>query len=257
MAYAAEIRGTHQPVSEAMRRSTRAMLAQARFGLSSDFDGWDGYPPARARFLRALRGAAAGRTAVYAGDSHCAWAGELWSEGTPVALEFAGTSVTSSGADSWLPHVPPPMLEAAYLAAGAPRLRYAQTAHRGWLDVRLSRDAHTVTFRSLSTIGSTDFTHACDVVFEQRADSPHVMRTVPCPAPPSMLPPPMPPSPPALSPITSAFVGAVVGAALSAVGAYAVVQLRTRPAANPVMRVHTPEQQLGDIPAERAAHAFT
>ena len=50
-----------------VRAKARGVLAQAAFGLVSDFDGWAGYPGARGRLLASLRGAASGsgRVAVY------------------------------------------------------------------------------------------------------------------------------------------------------------------------------------------------
>ena len=91
--------------------------------------------------------------AVYAGDSHGAWAGRLRTDtGEPVAAEFDGTSVTSAGADLWpFPFLPPPLLAAAYTNA-TPTLDYAELASRGWLEVDLTHHAHVVRFRTVSTL---------------------------------------------------------------------------------------------------------
>ena len=122
--YATHGYGEPVPVGPRVRARARALLAQARFGLDPDFDGWAGYPAARERLLGALSGAAGGRAAVYAGDSHAAWAGRLERGGrdgggarvpVPVALEFDGTSVSSSGPESWLPFVPPDLLSAGFV----------------------------------------------------------------------------------------------------------------------------------------------
>lgn len=122
-----------------------------------------------------------GRVAVYAGDSHCAWAGRLLSEsGAHVALEFDGTSVTSPGLDHSLGYLPPELVAAGYVGA-TPTLEYAETATRGWLHVTLTREEHRVTFRTVSTVGSTSFTAACDAAFLQTASAPDALVRVPCP----------------------------------------------------------------------------
>ena len=210
-AFAAPLLGRPQPVTPSIQGQARALLAQGAFAdLDPDFDGWAGYPPARKRFLDALARVGHGRVAVYAGDSHAAWAGHLVSDaGEHVALEFDGTSVTSSGPDTWLAFVPPALLAEGYVGATptlecarnrthcertsrpAPAVtprsapaplstRYAETQMRGWLDVSLTREAHTVRFRTVSTVGSPEFTSGCDVAFLQSTASPHLMERVPC-----------------------------------------------------------------------------
>ena len=183
-AAAAPLLGSQQPVDDAMVAATRAMVAMAQFGLNADFDGWDGYPAARRRFVRILSEAsarAAGRVAVYAGDSHAAWAGRLTGDdGEHVALEFDGTAVTSSGPDSWTPYLPPELLAAAWREA-TPTLDYANTHKRGWMAVTLTPTEHTVAFMTVSTVGSrARFESRCDAAFAQSAAEPHVMRAVRC-----------------------------------------------------------------------------
>ena len=167
-----------------MRAQARSLLARAAFGLNDDFDGWDGYPAARRRLLEVLREAgepSGGRVAVYAGDSHAAWAGRLTTDdGAHVALEFDGTSVTCSGIDSWIPFLPPELVAAAYVDA-TPTLEYASTDTRGWMAVTLTPQAHKVAYMTVSTIGTRDnFSAACDAAFVQRAHAPDELRRVPC-----------------------------------------------------------------------------
>ena len=178
-AYASQQLGTQVPLTDAMVRHTRAMLAESTFGLSPEFDSWFGYPAARRRLLEALQAggeASGGRVAVYAGDSHAAWAGRITTpEGAHVALEFDGTAATSSGFDSWLPYLPPRLLASAYVEA-TPTLEYANTHQRGWMAVTLTEESHTVSFMAVSTVGSrTEFSVTCDASFVQRAAAPHVL----------------------------------------------------------------------------------
>lgn len=102
-------RGKVAAITRREHAQTKAMLAMAQFGLNADFDGWDGYPAARRRLLDALRGVAGGRAAVYAGDSHAAWAGQLVSpeDGRHIALEFDGPRCHDASTSPPMPPVPP------------------------------------------------------------------------------------------------------------------------------------------------------
>ena len=173
--------GSRMAVTSAMRTSARALLAQAQFGLDPDFDGWAGYPAARGRLLSALAQEPSGRVAVYAGDSHCAWAGSLRSpNGTHVALEFDGTGVSSSGWESWAPWLDPELAARGYVRA-TPSLKYASMNRRGWIEVSLTRERHEVSFMYVSSVASRqDFSVGCDASFLQSADTPADLQRVPC-----------------------------------------------------------------------------
>ena len=175
--------GERRAVGRTEHEHAKALLAMAQFGLNADFDSWDGYPAARDRFVEVLQTIPGGRAAVYAGDSHAAWAGHLVSpaNGRHAALEFDGTSVSSSGPDTWMAFLPPPLLEAAYVSATA-HLDYADTNQRGWMEVSVTHQTHSVAFLTVSTVGSRDhYTVGCDAAFEQLASEPHVLRRVACP----------------------------------------------------------------------------
>lgn len=97
-------------------------------------DGWDGYPAARRRLLETLaaRGPQGGTSLVLGGDIHAFLAAELrpdfdMPETPPVAVELVSTSITSqSGTRYAVPY------------ARDPHIAFADSAWRGWLELRLT-----------------------------------------------------------------------------------------------------------------------
>jgi len=91
----------------AMPAQWRDRLAGAmrsyRAGLPFNFDSWDGYPAARERLYAAFARAGS-HPLVLAGDSHAAWANDLYDEGGRLAAtEFGCTAITSPSYGSLLP----------------------------------------------------------------------------------------------------------------------------------------------------------
>jgi alkaline phosphatase D len=120
--------------------------AAAAVGLPFNMDAWDGYPAARRRLLDAARAADA-NLVVLSGDSHNAWACELGGAG----VEFAGTSITSPGAETYLPWIKAPDLARALVAANAD-LAWCETARRGYMAIELTPARVTGEWRFLDTI---------------------------------------------------------------------------------------------------------
>jgi alkaline phosphatase D len=131
---------------EYVRRRLQAAEAASAIGLPFNMDAWDGYPAARARLLEAARQAEA-NLVVLSGDSHNAWACELDGAG----VEFAGASVTSPGAEAYLPWKKPADL-ARELVAKNDQLVWAETAHRGYLAVELTPARATGEWRLLGGV---------------------------------------------------------------------------------------------------------
>ncbi len=120
-----------------------SILASA-VGLPASTDAWSGYPAARTRLLNSVR-EHADNAVVLAGDSHNAWAYDLYAGDeqkagiNPAAVEFAGHSVSSPGMESYLP-IPEPEMTASLIEA-SPELRWANTNKRGYMAVSLSPEA--------------------------------------------------------------------------------------------------------------------
>jgi alkaline phosphatase D len=112
--------------------------AAATAGLPFNMDSWNGYPAARSRLLQTGLDADA-NLVVLSGDSHNAWAFDLQEQGHPAGVEFGVQSVTSPGFEHELRGVDPKIVAGA-LVESSPELRWADTAGRGYMTVRLAAD---------------------------------------------------------------------------------------------------------------------
>jgi alkaline phosphatase D len=132
------------------RAVLESSVAAGKINLPFSMDMWDGYPAARER-LYELALTAKANLVVLAGDSHNGWAFEHDHKGARVGVEFAGTSVTSPGAEETLPWVNPAALAAAMVAAN-PQLTWCDTKQRGYLALELTPTAASGEYRFLQTI---------------------------------------------------------------------------------------------------------
>lgn len=114
-------------------------------GAVINYDQWDGYPTNREQILRHLADNAVPNAIVLSGDIHLAGVAVLkagasmgGADGTPVAIEFVDTSISSSGL------VPP---EAAGLVSSFPEIVDAELAHRGYVLHTVTRDSWTARYR--------------------------------------------------------------------------------------------------------------
>ena len=140
---------------------TASGVAASKLGLPADLDNWGGYPEARARFLKSAQGMGA-NLIVLCGDSHNAWAFDLAQDGKPAGVEFAGTSVSSPGQESYTA-ADPRMIERALIETN-PELKWCEMSKRGYMAVtltpeRVSNDyvfMDTITQRSMkASVGHT------------------------------------------------------------------------------------------------------
>jgi alkaline phosphatase D len=134
----------------------RGRLAAAvvgyKAGLPFNLDAWDGYPPARERLYAAFRRAGT-MPIVLAGDSHAAWANDLYDDaGTLVASEFGATAITSPSYGSLLPGLGKPLAEANREVA------YCDQDGKGYTLVTLTPGQATAEFVTVSTIYAKPFT---------------------------------------------------------------------------------------------------
>jgi alkaline phosphatase D len=132
------------------RRWVELTAAVAALGYGWNFDSWTGYPAARARLHEAV-GALANNVVSLGGDTHNAWLGAQGKtkEGRPLLVEFAGSSVTSSGMEGTFSDLA--SLESAVLDANS-ELKWCNLQDRGYVAVTFTADSATGEYRFVETI---------------------------------------------------------------------------------------------------------
>jgi len=137
-----------------------------------NLDSWDGYPSQREAILQGAK-AAGKKLVTLSGDSHNAWFGNLTSlSGEKLGWEFAGTSVTSPGFESFgLATVASsldgtalvPQLGSAAVGAGlglVDDLAYTETIRRGYLLFTVTSASVKGEFVFLDTVKSKTYSAA-------------------------------------------------------------------------------------------------
>jgi alkaline phosphatase D len=124
-----------------------------------NLDAWDGYAIARETLLGTAR-ALDKNLVVLAGDTHNAWASDLTDfAGNRVGVEFATSSVTSPGLETFFPAENPVAVAAGLTQIIGP-LQYADTARRGFMLVTVTAQACRAEWRYVSTVKSRTYTVA-------------------------------------------------------------------------------------------------
>lgn len=145
-------KGITDAVPAYIRDRIMAGVLTSTAGLPFNMDAWDGYPAARERLLKSAQEADA-NLIVLAGDSHNGWASELDNMGKAAGVEFAGHSVTSPGAETYLGWIKPADF-AAQSVANNEQLKWADTGQRGYMAVELTPTRATSEYRFLQTVRS-------------------------------------------------------------------------------------------------------
>lgn len=106
-------------------------------GLPYSLDKWDGYPAARKRLYDSARAANANLVTL-TGDSHNAWAFDLYDQAGAIGVEFAGQSVSSFGLERRF-NGDPARIAADFIAAN-PDLKWMDASNRGYFTLDITRD---------------------------------------------------------------------------------------------------------------------
>lgn len=111
-------------------------------------DGWDGYPAARDRILQHLASRRVANPVVLGGDIHSFWANDLKldfddARAAPLASEFVGTSISSSGV---------PYDSFAAMLPDNPHVRFFDSRHRGYARCTVTRDLWRTDFVALDDV---------------------------------------------------------------------------------------------------------
>jgi alkaline phosphatase D len=112
-------------------------------------EAWDGYPAARTRLLDHIQSSGVANPVVLSGDNHAFWANELKREadGTTIATEFVGSSITSYG--------PPYEMVAKWLPSN-PQVKFFESRKRGYTMVELNADRMVTSFQAISDAADPD-----------------------------------------------------------------------------------------------------
>ena len=140
--------------------------------LPFNLDSWDGYPIARETILQTVK-AQNKKLVVLSGDSHNAWFSKLTTlSGERVGVEFAGSSVTSTGFESFGLGALGSSLDGSVLAStlGASvigaglglidDLNFADTSRRGYMAITATAASVKGEYIVLSGVKSTSYTAA-------------------------------------------------------------------------------------------------
>ncbi len=145
---------------------TRLDAAQVGFraGLPFNLDAWDGYPAARERLYALLR-RSGGNPLLLAGDSHAAWANDLYDDaGNLIGAEFGTTAITSPSYGSLIPGL------GAVLSDANREVAYCDQDGKGYTLVTLTPDAATAEFVTVSTVREPVFTRRVSATAHKRRD---------------------------------------------------------------------------------------
>ncbi|SEJ75056.1 alkaline phosphatase D [Sphingomonas sp. OV641] len=135
----------------AFRQRIEQAAAGYKAGLPFNFDAWDGYPAARERLYAAFRRAGS-KPVVLAGDSHAAWANDLYDDGGAlVASEFGATAITSPSYGSLLPGI------GEALADANKEVAFCDQDSKGYTLLTLTPAAATAQFVAVSTVLAKPF----------------------------------------------------------------------------------------------------
>jgi len=99
---------------------------------------------------------------VLAGDTHNAWASDLLdAQQNQVGVEFATSSVSSPGFESYLADQDPALLAGAFTQLIGP-LQYCDTARRGYMLLTATAAACKAEWTYVSTVASRSYTTVTD-----------------------------------------------------------------------------------------------
>jgi len=140
-------------LSPEVRPQVERSMALAQFGAPFTLDSWDGYPAERERLYQAFRRAGV-RPVVVSGDSHAFWVNDLAAaDGSRAAVEFGTTAISSPSPGDQLPGFP--LGEA--LAAANPEVVFCDQRSKGFLLLRLTREAAHAELHAVSRIDAKPF----------------------------------------------------------------------------------------------------
>jgi len=140
-----------------------------------NFDAWDGYPAARETVLATFAGIAAQQPAlakklvVLSGDSHNAWHTDLkLLNGTKVGEEFATSSITSPGWESYFPTLIPTIKSLFEDSSAFSNVKWMDASRRGYLKMTFTAAQAKGEFIFVDAVNSGTYKLETPVALETR-----------------------------------------------------------------------------------------
>ncbi|MBY9065870.1 alkaline phosphatase D family protein [Hyphomonas sp. WL0036] len=146
----------------------KGLLAFTAMGLPWNLDAWDGYPAARERLYDSVSAAGA-RLVTLAGDTHTAYANELYdARGIRRGVEFGCTSISSPGMGAYVKAVPD---LGQQIADANDEVVWHDPFGHGYTLVSLTPGAARAVFRKVSDIYSETFSTETVASYEASAEA--------------------------------------------------------------------------------------
>jgi len=140
-----------------------------------NFDAWDGYPAARETVLQTFAGVAASqptigkKLVVLSGDSHNAWHTNLTlANGTKVGEEFATSSVTSPGWESYFPSMISTIKSLFQDTTSKSNVQWMDASRRGYLKMTFTAAQAKGEFIFVDSVTGGTYSVATPVAAETR-----------------------------------------------------------------------------------------
>ena len=144
-------------MSDNARELLERLAGFGTLGIPGNMDAWDGYPAARQRFYDIAKRAGARDLLVLTGDTHTFWANALFDDaGTPMGVELGTTAVTSPRGFGALGDAAADRFD-ELVAAHNPSVLWSDGSRRGYIRLRLGREAAKVDFNVVTDIESRRF----------------------------------------------------------------------------------------------------
>lgn len=133
-----------------LKQRMQSGIAAGHVGVPLNMDAWDGYPAARRRLLDSALAANA-ELLVLTGDTHNAWAFDLYHHDERVGVEMAGHSVTSPGAEGSIRWLKPDEMARTTVERNR-QLKWCDTSQRGYMAVDLTPGSATSEWRFMASV---------------------------------------------------------------------------------------------------------
>jgi alkaline phosphatase D len=141
-------------------------------GQSFSNDGWDGYAPARSRFIESMQRHTLNNPVILGGDVHANWVGHVKASyadpaSKSIGVEFCGTSISSHGGSNE---------KIAEHLRENPHFVYADREHRGYGVVEFTPKQLTTTLRVVDDVSRADTSIATQAQFVVEAGRAQLQR---------------------------------------------------------------------------------